>query len=183
MIQIITDKSIKEFAELIGSTKETMPGGGPTIAITALLAVQLLKLTYNISNIKDYQEQKLALEQLEDKLLEAIDDDINAFVENTENHFTDQEQLQEIINVPLSIVHNALITLKIAEEIKYEINSTVKADYKVAIFNLIATCKGGISIIESNYSFFPAESEYLAQAKEKVADFKEQLNNYENNCC
>ncbi|MCK8817869.1 cyclodeaminase/cyclohydrolase family protein [Natroniella sulfidigena] len=160
-----------------------MPGGGPTIAITALLAVQLLKLTYNISDIKNYQEQKLALDQLETTLLQAVDNDVEAFLENNENHFTDQEQLQEIIDIPLSIVDSALTTLKIAQQIKPQISPTVKADHQVAIFNLITSCKGGISIIESNYHFFPAENEYLTEVKKQVTDFKKRLNNYENTGC
>lgn len=170
LIKIIIEKSIQEFSQLISSTEEPVPAGGSTIATTALLGVSLLKLASKVSKITIDLEK---LEQIEKNLLQAIDGDVQAFKLNQQKQFKDLQTLQQIIDIPLEIAKNSSLALKLASQIKPDIKKSVRADYQIAIFNLRASIKGALAIIESNYQFFTAD-EYIQQVRKEV----EELNNF-----
>ncbi|WP_425415784.1 cyclodeaminase/cyclohydrolase family protein [Orenia metallireducens] len=159
---------MQEFSQLLASTEEPIPAGGSTIATTALLGVSLLQLVSKVSSLS------IDLEELEKNLLKSIDADVQAFKLNQQKQFKDKESLKEIINTPLEIAKNSALALELATEIRANVKKSVKADYQVAIFNLRASIKGAIAIIESNYQFFTTD-DYIQQIKEEIEELNKLL--------
>ncbi|WP_276324742.1 cyclodeaminase/cyclohydrolase family protein [Orenia marismortui] len=160
---------MKEFSQLISSTKNPVPAGGSTIATTALLGAALLKLAYQVSNIATIEEERL--NKIEENLLNYIDKDVIAFKINQNKKFKDPESLKEIIDIPLHIAQDSKIALSMGLAIREEIKESVKADYHISILNLKTSIKGAIKIIESNYQFFD-NNNYLHQVQNKIKNIK-----------
>lgn len=184
MYNLLKDKNIQSLAGAIADSKNSVPAGGTTIASSAFLAISLLELVIEVSEkeLSDQKKENLQnaqerLKKYKDILLKAVDDDVAAYQKNLTNKFTDAEDLIEIIAVPLDIAEACCNSLLIAAELKEVVKPAVKADYEISKYNLEAAVKGSIAVIESNYSFFSENSDYLLKVKERAAEIKAELNN------
>ncbi len=175
---MISEKSVQELCSIIGDEKHPVPAGGTTIALNGLLGTALLKLVIEVTTKKNTQKIKCIIDnyhilknilEAENIFTSAMDEDIEAFLENQKDHFKNKDNLQKIIDVPLKIGMTADKILNLANYLEDDIKKTVAADYDIARFNLLSSIKGSVSIIESNYQFFSPESKYIQDVKKEVA--------------
>lgn len=169
---MIYTKTIKEFVELIGSTETPVPAGGTTIAFNGLLGIGLLKLCFKVSasRIRNPFEKDLEiLKQSEKIFYNNMEDDIEAFEKNMANNFQDENELKEIIKIPLQTAREASKLLSLSLPKEERISKKVAADFNIAIFNLKCCYQGAVSIIESNYQFFRSNDSFIIETKKTLA--------------
>lgn len=181
---MLKNKGIQDLAAAIADSNQAVPAGGTTIASSAFLSISLLELVIKVSEKelstnerKKLKDLRTELKAYKEILIKAMDDDVSAYQKNSKNNFKNPSDLIEIIAIPLDIAEVCSSSLKIIEKIEKEVKVSVKADYKISCYNLKAALKGAISIIESNYSFFSENSDYLIKVKKRIKELKRQINN------
>ncbi|MCK8824223.1 cyclodeaminase/cyclohydrolase family protein [Fuchsiella alkaliacetigena] len=179
---MLIKNSIENFSQKIASSEYPVPAGGSAAANTALLGACLLKLVFKVSkkSAKQNQKKKLTasiaeLSQLKKKFLAAIDEDVKNFKINSESNFSQPEKLKKLIDPLVELATASLTALEIAQKHRAIIKNSVLADYQVALFNLEASIKGSLAIVEANYNFFKPEKKYIKEIKLKVEKSKDKV--------
>ncbi|MFW6017124.1 MAG: cyclodeaminase/cyclohydrolase family protein, partial [bacterium] len=103
--------------------------------------------------------------------LKAMDEDTLAFKKSMEA----KEISKNIIEIPLKIILSSKTIHNIAVQLEPHIKKAVIADYQIARENLLTAINGGINIIESNYSFFGKNPNYINKTRNVLSNIKHYL--------
>ncbi|KXT78049.1 cyclodeaminase/cyclohydrolase family protein [Streptococcus sp. DD13] len=160
---LLTELSVTEFAQVLGSSAPA-PGGGSAAALSAANGISLTKmvceLTIGKKKYAEFEEEITAIrdrsQQLQDELLEAIDKDTEAFnqvsavfslpKETEEDKAKRSQALQEALkNATLSpyhmmeLIHESLL---VTQKAIGKSNTNAASDLGVAALNLKAGLQG-----------------------------------------
>ncbi len=172
---MLKENSIQELNQKISSQMTPVPAGGTTIALNGALGVSLVKLAFSVSQNEwsddlkvQFQGLLIQLEKAEKKFLQLMDEDVQAYDLNSKNNFRVKKDLKKLVDVPAQVIENARKVLAYARSIDPYLKEVVKADYEVAVYNLLTCIKGGKSIIESNLQNLTFEPQYIKEIKSRI---------------
>jgi formiminotetrahydrofolate cyclodeaminase len=184
----LTQKTCKEFAEVLAS-KQAVPGGGGAAALTGALGVALASMVANFSKGKkkflDIQDRHAEIlergEELRNRLLELIDEDAKNFLPLSKaygiNATTDEEKaakeevlqaaLKVAIDAPIKMVECIHESILIHEELVVISSKLIISDVGVGVACLKAALYGAQLNVIINLNSIKDEG-YTSETKEKV---------------
>ncbi|KXT74379.1 Formiminotetrahydrofolate cyclodeaminase [Streptococcus sp. DD10] len=184
---LLTELSVTEFAQVLGSSAPA-PGGGSAAALSAANGISLTKmvceLTIGKKKYAEFEEEITAIrdrsQQLQDELLEAIDKDTEAFnqvsavfslpKETEEDKAKRSQALQEALkNATLSpyhmmeLIHESLL---VTQKAIGKSNTNAASDLGVAALNLKAGLQGAWLNVLINLSSIK-DTDFVQDLQEK----------------
>lgn len=170
----ITDLSIKNYIDIL-SSKEPMPGGGTTSALTSAMGVSLYLMVINLSidkdKFKDHREDLLKcreeLEDLKNQLVSLIDQDVFAYESmiqvynikaTTENEKIDketkkQEALAKCAEPPMKVIQLSLACMEYATRLFGNTTKSAESDLIVGTLNLKSAIKSSYQNVLVNVKY------------------------------
>jgi len=151
---LLTELTIKDFAQDLGSEKPA-PGGGSASGLAGALAGSLVKMVAHLSG--EGQEAIISQSQaLSDELLDLVNRDTEAFnqvmaafklpkgtdEEKKERRQAIQAATRLATEVPLRVMEVSLEVLKLAREMAFHGNKNALSDAGVAGLLGVAACRG-----------------------------------------
>jgi formiminotetrahydrofolate cyclodeaminase len=197
---LLRDNTITQFTEILASDAPA-PGGGSVAALNGALAAALVYmvggLTVGKEKYKDFHEEMQGImnsaKQLQNKLLEGIDEDTEAFnkvsavfsmpKETPEQKTARSDAMQSALKgaalTPLETMKAANGCLKLAEAAYGKTNTSCVSDYGSAVLCAIASVRAAWLNVKINLSGIKdeefkektgAEAREILAASEKLAD-------------
>lgn len=159
----ITDVSVAEFVEVLGSNSPA-PGGGSAAALVAVTGISLTKMVYELTVGREKYaafeaENQRAFEQtkkLQASLLKAVEEDVQVFKEVSAvfampketqeqkkvRQLEMQSALKKATKAPFSLMELTIQSLEITQQAINKSNPNVASDLGVAALNLKAGLQG-----------------------------------------
>lgn len=178
---LLTELTIKDFAQDLGSEKPA-PGGGSASGLAGALAGSLVKMVAHLSG--EGQEAIISQSQgLADELLDLVNRDTDAFnqvmasfrlpkgtdEEKKERREAIQAATSLATEVPLRIMEVSLEVLKLAREMAFHGNKNALSDAGVAALLGVAACRGASYNVLINLPGLKDE-EFVAATKTRLAE-------------
>lgn len=178
---LLTELTIKDFAQDLGSEKPA-PGGGSASGLAGALAGSLVKMVAHLSG--EGQEAIISQSQaLSDELLDLVNRDTEAFnqvmaafklpkgtdEEKKERRRAIQAATRLATEVPLRVMEVSLEVLKLAREMAFHGNKNALSDAGVAGLLGVAACRGASYNVLINLPGLKDE-EFVAATKRHLAE-------------
>ena len=176
----IVDMTIKDYIDIL-SSKSSMPGGGTTSAMTAVMGVSLYLMVINLSidnnkyieyrdNLIRYREE---LEKFKCQLLSLIDEDVEAYKSmidvynmsvNTDNEREikaekKQEALSKCVEPPMKVMQLSLACMDYANKLIGKTTKSAESDLIVGTINLKSAISSSYQNVLVNVRYMKNEEQ------------------------
>jgi formiminotetrahydrofolate cyclodeaminase len=187
---LLTELTIVEFAEVLGSEKPA-PGGGSASGLAGALAGSLVKMVAHLSG--EGQDGIISRSQvLSHELLDLVNQDTDAFnqvmaafklpkgtdEEKKERRQAIQVATRRATEVPLKIMEVSLDVLKLAQEMAFHGNKNALSDAGVSGLFAVAACRGASYNALINLPGLKDE-EFVATTKKRLEELLAEVDELE----
>jgi len=187
---LLTDLTLREFAQDLGSEKPA-PGGGSASGLVGSLAASLVKMVAHLSG--EGQDELIDRSQsLADELLDLVNSDTEAFNQvmaafrlpksTDEEKQSRRKEIQAATRlateVPLKIAERSLEVLALAKEMAFHGNKNALSDAGVAGLLGVAACRGAAYNVLINLPGLKDE-EFVAACRKRLTELLQEAERFE----